>query len=161
MALLSALSFAANSIYFFFQRKTVKRFQREREEETDSPVENKKCLAEGSLNLNRASSDGSGVGNTPVRGHGLARPQRTGLLGRIVANCKNEVHRWGAGTRKFIPTLASQTLNRYMSRLELLQSFGPNRGRWMTSGTVGGEPIADFVVQNGFGHDGTRRVSRA
>ena len=44
---------------------------------------------------------------------------------------------------------------------KLLQSFGANRPRRMTSGAVGGEGGLSFVVEDCLRHDRTRRVSRA
>src|ERR1035438_7339210 len=153
-------SLLSNAIDLFLQRETIEGRQRKREKKTDAAIEKKKRFAKGALDFCWSSSgDGSGIGNSPVRGHGLARPQWAGFLGGIVADRKDEVHLGSARPPEFIPTLAAQGVGRNVGCLQLLQSFGTNRSRGMTSGAVGGECRPSSVVENRFGHDG--KIGRA
>src|ERR1700730_11508490 len=148
------------SIHFFFQCKTINRRQRQREKETDSPVKNKKRLAEGAFDFGGVSMNGSRIGHSPVRGHGMSRPDRAGFLGGVVANREAQLHLGGARPREFIPALAAQADCGNARQFKLLQRFGMHRPRGMTSCAVGGEDRLSLVVEDRFGHDGTRRVSR-
>src|ERR1700687_5717669 len=156
-----AASLLANAIHFFFQREAIQGRQGKREKKTDSTVENKKRFAEGAFDFGGVSVNGGGIGHSPVRGHGLSRPERAGFLGGVVANRENKMHLGSAGPPEFIPALTTQSACRDASHLKLLQSFGTNRPRGMTPGAVGREDRFFFVVEDRFRHDGTRRVSRA
>src|SRR6202521_6400469 len=149
-----------NSIHFFFQRKAIQGRQRQSEKETDAPVKSKKRLAEGACDFGGVSSNGSRIGHSPVRGHGMSGPDRANLLGSVVANREDELHLGGAGARELTPALARQAGCGNACQLKLLQRFGMHRPRGMTSGAVGGEDRLSFMVEDGFGHDGTCRVSR-
>ena len=61
-------------------------------EEADSAVENHESLAEGALDLLGRAFDRGGIGNAPVRGHGLAGPDGTHFLRGVVANGEDEIH---------------------------------------------------------------------
>src|ERR1019366_7608169 len=156
-----SLSLPPDAIHFFFQREAIEGRQRKSEKETDSPVENKERVAEGALDFGGVSVNGGGIGNSPVRGHGLSRPQRAGFLGGVVANREDEVQLGSAGSPEFVPALTTQAGCGHASQLKLFQPFGTNRPRGMTSCAVGREHRLSFVVEDRFGHDGTRRVSRA
>src|SRR5271157_3684522 len=157
MIILTAASVLPDAIDFFFQRQAIERCQRKREKKTDPPVENEERVAKSAVDFGGVSVNGGRVGNSPVRGHGLSRPQWTGFLGGIVANREDKMQVGSAGARKFIPTLTAQAGRRYASFLNLLQRFGTNRPRGMTPGAVGREGRLALVVEDRLGHDGTRR----
>src|ERR1019366_10168298 len=95
-------SLLSNAIDLFLQRETIEGRQRKREKKTDAAIEKKKRFAKGALDFCWSSGDGSRIGNSPVRGHGLPRPQRAGLLGGVVADREDEVHLGRAGPPEFI-----------------------------------------------------------
>src|SRR3977135_2854328 len=104
----AAPSLPPDAIHFFFQRKAIDRCQRQSEKETYSPIENKKRLAEGAFNRRGVSMNRGGIGHSPMRGHGMSRPDRASFLGSVVANREDEVHLGSAGAREFVPALAAQ-----------------------------------------------------
>src|ERR1035437_1954800 len=154
-------SLLSNAIHFFFQREAIEGRQRKREKKADAPFENKKRVAEGAFDFGGVSLNRGRIGNSPVRGHRLSRPQRAGFLGGVVANREDEVHRGSAGTPEFVPAFTAQAGGGDACHRKLLQRFGTNRPGRMTSSTVGGECRPSFVVEDRVGHDGARRVSRA
>src|SRR5260370_6241123 len=130
----------------------------EGEKETDWPGKNKKRLTKGAFDFGGVSVNGGRIGNSPVRGHGVSRPDRAGFLGGVVANGEDEVQLGSAGARKFVPAFTAQAGRGDASFLKLLQRFGTNRPRAMTSGAVGGEDWLSFVVDDRFPPDGARRI---
>src|ERR1035437_4821186 len=143
------------------QCKTCKRRQRKREKKTDSPVQNKKRVAESAVGFSGVSVSRGRIGNSPVRSHGLSWPERAGFPGGVVANSEDEVHRRSAGPRELVPALAAQAGCGYASHRKLLQRFGTNRPRRLASWRVGGEGGLYFVFEDRLRHDRPRRVSRA
>src|SRR6266403_1238048 len=156
----AAPSLPPDAIHFFFQRKAINRRQRKSKKKTDSPLKNKKRIAKSAFDFGGLSLNRGRIGHSPVRGHGLSRPDRASFLGGIVANREDKLHLGSVGAREFIPPLAAQAGCGNASLLKLLQRFGMHPPRGMTSGAVGGEDRLSFVVEDRFGHDGTRRVSR-
>src|ERR1700737_940975 len=138
MLRLAAPSLPSDAIHFFLQRKAIKRSQRQSKKKTDAPLKNKKRLAEGPFDCRGVSVNRSRIGHSPVRGHGMSRPDRAGFLGSIVATREDEVHRGSAGPREFIPALAAQAGRGNASQLKLLQRCGMHRPRRMTSSAVAG-----------------------
>src|ERR1700730_7465539 len=110
----------SNAIQLLLERESIERRHRQREKKIDSAVENKKCIAESSVDFGGASLDSRWVGDSPVRGHRLSRPQRTGLLGSLIADGKDEVHFWRAGAREFVPTLAAQACSGHVRQIKTL-----------------------------------------
>ena len=156
-----ALSFSPDAIHFFFQREPIKRRQGQREKKIDSAVEDKKRVAVGARDFGGVAFDRGGVGNSPVRGHRMSRPNGAGFFRSIVANREDEVHFGSSGLREFVPTLTAQPGGGYVSQLELLDRFRTNRARGMASRAVGDEDRLSFVVEDRFGHDGTGGVTGA
>src|SRR6266446_10991667 len=132
-------SLPPDAIHFFFQRKAINRRQRQSKKETDSPVKNKKGLTEGAFDFGGLSLNRGRIGYSPVRGHGLSRPDRASFLGGVVANREDKVHLGRAGAREFIPALAVQAGRGNASQFKLLQRFGMHCPRGMASSAVGGE----------------------
>src|SRR5262249_43186145 len=105
------------------------------------------------------SRDSRRIGNAPMRGHGLARPDGTSLTGGIVTNGEDKIHARRGGVRGFFPAFAAQVRYRYVSGLQLPQCLRPHSSGWMAASTVGCEPRLSFVIQDGFGHDRTCGIS--
>ena len=60
-SLLWSLSLPPDAIHFFLQREAIKGCQRKREKQTDSPVKNKKRIAEGAIDFGGVSVTGESV----------------------------------------------------------------------------------------------------
>src|ERR1035437_1167928 len=82
-------------IDLFLKSEGVDGSERQAEKETDAPVESLKGLTERPVDLLRSSSHRSGIRNTPVRCHRLARPEGTHFVRGVVADreYKAEVRR--------------------------------------------------------------------
>src|SRR5258708_9253277 len=156
-----AKSLSPDAIHFFFQRKAIQCRQREREKKPDPPFKKKNRLAEGAFDTGGVSLHSRGIGTSPVCGHRMSRPHRAGFPGGVVANREHEVHLGSAGPRKFFPAFTAQAERGYASPLQLLQSFGTNRSRGMTSSAIGREGRLSLVIQDRLPHDRTRRIPRA
>src|SRR5208282_669152 len=96
---------------FFLEGEGGEAGERQAQEQSDAAVQGYKSIAKGALHLFKGAHDRSGVGNTPMGGNRLARPERTNFRCGIVADRKNKIHLRGAGLGKFVPTLAAQTVH--------------------------------------------------
>src|ERR1035438_3294532 len=97
MVIVIAASLLSDTIYFFFQREAIQCRQRKRKKKTDAPVKNKKRFAKGAVDFGGVSVNRGWVGHSPVRCHGLSRPQRARFLGGVVANREDEMQIGSAG----------------------------------------------------------------
>src|SRR4051812_2403308 len=77
--------------------------ERQREEELDAPAKDSRRVAECRALLLLRAFDGCRVLDAPVRGHGLARPYRTGLARRAVAHREDEIDRRRSRPCELIP----------------------------------------------------------
>src|SRR5262249_49625656 len=101
------------------------------------------------------------IGNTSMRCHRLAGPDRTGFPRSVVTNSENEVERRRAGLGELIPPLRTKA-RRVIS--EALQEFDGARvhsALRLATGAVGTEFTCTELVQDGLGHDRARRVAGA
>src|SRR6266478_8749475 len=105
----AAPSLPPDAIHFLFQRESTDGRQRKSQKKTDAPLENKKRVAEGALDFSGVSVNRGRIGNSPVRGHGLSRPDRACLFSSTVANREDEVQLGSARTRKFLPAFTAQS----------------------------------------------------
>src|SRR5437899_7936838 len=96
-----------------------------------------------------------------MRRDGLTRPHRTNFLGSVVTYGEHEIKLWRARLLELVPTLAAQAFRGKMRRGQLPNCRGMHSSRRMAAGTVRREVWRTLVVQDGFGHDGARGVSRA
>src|SRR5579864_5751783 len=129
------------------------------EEQTDPPIKHEENAAEHVGYFLGSPLDGRRIGAAPVRGHGLARPYRTDLLGGVVADGENEVQLRRARLGKLAPIFTTQSIHRNSRRLQLAKRLRPYGSRRVTSGTIRGESWAAFEIQDGFSHDRPRRVA--
>lgn len=104
---------------------------------------------------------GRGVGHTPVRGHRLARPYRADFLRGRVAHGEYEVQWRRPRLREFVPWFAAQSIGGQAGKLQLPQRLRMDETSRVAPGAMGDEVGKSFSVQDGLGHDGTRRVSGA
>src|SRR5262249_5898168 len=90
------------------QRGAVQRFQAQARKDFDSIVYlSMDPQKESTLRLLR-SCEPHWVRDAPVRRDRLTRPQRTSLSCGLITDRENEIERWAAHARKFIPALATK-----------------------------------------------------
>src|ERR1700756_1942855 len=94
-----------------------------------------------------------------MSGNWLARPHGTNLVGRVVANGKDEIHFRRAGFRKLIPALTAQIGNWKPDYFQLLDRVRIYTARGMASRAVSGEIRTSFLIQNGFRENRTCGVA--
>src|SRR3954471_17360807 len=152
-------SLPSNSVDFSFEREVIELRERQTQEQIDSPVQEKECIAERLLDLLSSSLYRGRIRHAPVGSHGLPGPDWADLIGSIVANREHEIEFGSTRFRKFVPTLAADSGGRNMGRLELFQGLGPHFSDGMAACTVGREIGPAFLIQNGLRHDGTCRIS--
>src|SRR5213075_1604267 len=135
--------------------------QRQAREDSDSirqcPARLGKRLALSSI----ATLDHSGIGNAPMGGHGLARPYRTDLAGRVVANRDDEIELWGARLGELVPILAAQAVGRHPVLLQQLQRERIHSARGMRASTESAEATSTHLAQEGHRHAATGGVPGA
>src|SRR5439155_3995054 len=93
-------------------------------------------------------------------GHRLPRPYRADFFRRIVTDGKNEIELRRVRLGEFVPALAAQALGRKACSLEPAERLRPNFPRRMAAGAIRRESGFAFEVENGLGHDRSRRISR-
>src|ERR1700674_635238 len=96
-----------------------------------------------------------------MRGHGLAGPYGADFAGGVIANGENKIHLRSARLCEFIPTLAAKIFHRNARQLNLPQRLRTDYSRWMAARAIGDEVGPAFPIENRFGHDRTRGISRA
>jgi hypothetical protein len=151
----------ADAIDFFLDCQFVETCKRQIEEKTDAAFKQQVGIPKSTFDLLRSTLGQRGIGNTPMRGHGLAGPDGTGFLRRVVANGKDKIHFGRCGLGELFPAFAAQAFRRQVRHFNQLQRFGAHHSRRVTSGAKSGENRLAFAVENGFGHDGTRGIACA
>src|SRR5919201_1466813 len=151
---------APDLVEFFFKRDLVERGEREAEEQTDSAVERKEGVAECFLDLLWGAVHGGGIGNAPVSGHRLTRPNGANLFGGVVANGKNEIELGRAWFRELVPAFALKAVRRDMGGFELIQCLPTHCSGRVTARAKGGEIRPALLIHDCLRHDGAGRVSR-
>jgi hypothetical protein len=71
-----------NVVDFLLQGERVEHRERKTEKQADASVEHGESLTKSMLDHFWRSLEGGGVGDTRMRRHGLAKPQRTDLVSR-------------------------------------------------------------------------------
>src|SRR5581483_520659 len=95
-------------VEFALQGEPVHIGERQAEEQTDPAIEEQEGIAESLLHLLVRCLHGSRIGDTPVGGNRLARPNGTNFAGGVVTHREDKIHVWGAGLGKLLPALAAQ-----------------------------------------------------
>ena len=108
----------------------------------------------------RALDDG-GVGDAPMRGDRIARPDRADFAGGLVADGKDEIHHRRTGTDELVPALAAQTAGRQSEPLKKIERQRVHRAFREAAGAVALEPAGAPMVEQNFGEDAPRRVAGA
>ena len=58
-----------------------------------------------------------------------------------------------------MPALTTETLRRYVGLLKLSERRGVHKARWMAPRAIRREVSVPLVIQDGFGHDRSRRIA--
>lgn len=90
-------------IEFFLKSECVDCREGQAEKEADTPVERLKGLAERAIDLLLRPNHCSGVRDSPMRCHGLARPKGTDLIRRVVADREYKAQVRRVRFREFVP----------------------------------------------------------
>jgi len=98
---------ATDTFDLLLQCDLLKRCERKRKEETDSPVEHDKCVTKCAFDIVRRPFYCCRVSYAPMRSHRLSRPEGTRLIGRVAANRENKVHAWRVGRCELVPGFAA------------------------------------------------------
>src|SRR5215831_478223 len=149
----------ADPIDFALDGIAFQRCQRQGEEETDPSIQNCESFEEGTFNLFLRADDCGGVRNTPSRCQKMSGPNRAYFVGSPVAHGEYEMHLGSIRLCELVPTLAAQPISWHAGAPYLLQGVGMHAPGRIAPCTVGGEVPASFVIQNGFGHYGSRRIA--
>ena len=104
---------------------------------------------------------GCWIGNPPVGGHRLSRPERALLLCGVIADREDEIKLRRVGRGEFIPRLAAQPLDGHSRHFNLAQGLRARSPRGMAARAVSSEPSFSPVVENRLGHDRPRRITGA
>jgi hypothetical protein len=132
----------------------------QRQEEADSAIESDEGVAEGSVDLFGRALHG-GIGNAPMSGHGLARPDRADFTGGVIANGKDKIEFGRAGFGELVPGFAAQGEGGQTGEFQLAKRGGMDGAFGMAACAVGGEGGKTFFVEDGLGHDGACGISGA
>ena len=131
-----SISLMADVIDFSLDRQLVQTRKGQAQEQADSSFELEVGIAKGMFDLLWRTFQCGGIGNAPMRRHGLPRPDGTRFLRRIVANGEDKIHLWGSRLCELFPALAAQAPSRQVRHFDQFQRFRPHDSRRVTSRTV-------------------------
>src|SRR6202035_3228793 len=100
------------------QRRAIERVDRKTRQEFNSSFKLFERLAERNRLFGICTFDRRGVGDSPMRRHGLARPDGADFTGRVVADGENEIDQRRSRRRELIPALASKIIRWQIRALE-------------------------------------------
>jgi hypothetical protein len=101
----------------------------------------KRLAADGLRSLH-----GGGIEHAPMAGDGLARPNRTDLAGRLIANGDHKMHHGCARLCELIPTLAAHPFSGKTQRAPQTECEGMDLAFWETAGAKAPETIATPMI---------------
>ncbi len=131
------------------------------QEDPDAMFERAEGVAERQHSLRLAAFDRGRILDAPMRRHRLARPDRAGLAGGLVADRDDEVELDAARRGEFVPALAARAIR---GNLHLREQFERQRidppGR-EASGTVAAESPPAPVIDERLRQDAARRIAGA
>jgi len=115
-----SMLFAPDAVDLALNCKLVEAGKRQAEEQADPPLKDHECLSKCPFNLLRCAFDSGWIRHSPMRGHGLSRPDRAGFSCGVVAVGKDKVHFYSAGLGEFLPALATRSGGGQTGGFELL-----------------------------------------
>jgi hypothetical protein len=95
-----------------------------------------------------------------MRSHGLAWPDRADLSGRVVADRKHEIERFGSGAGELVPTFRSKVLGRIVLPLQELERVGVYFAFRKASRTEALEFSVTKSIQDGLRENAASGVAR-
>src|SRR4051794_8414034 len=113
-----ALCLPPDLVKFLLQNKSVDRGERKTKKQRNAAFENCERIPERAFKLLSSSLHGRRVGNAPVCGHGLARPEGADFIDRVVADGKDKIQFRSVWRGKLVPTLAAKPIHRNMRSLQ-------------------------------------------
>ena len=140
-------------VNLFLDRQLIEAREGQTKEQTDPAVENHEGVAEGLFDCFPRAIHSGGVGNAPMRGHGLARPDGTYFVGRLVTHGEDEIQLRRPGFCELILILAAQAIHRQARDSKLIECLWPHEPRGMATRTVGFEAGRSFLIENRLSHD--------
>src|SRR5262249_26265775 len=152
---------AADLFESLLQAELVEASDRQRCEGADALKQHSVSIRKSNGNLGRRPFGFCWIRKSPMRGHRLARPYRTGFARRAVADGKDEVERRCARLSELVPGLRTKPRCVIAETLQQLDRVRVHSALRLTTGTVGTEFTCPDLVQDGLGHDRARRVARA
>src|SRR6266403_1447375 len=96
-----------DAVDFLLDGEFVKGGQRQAQQQGDSALKNHECIAECALYLFRRTGHCGRIGNPPMCGHRLSRPNRADLFRCAITNGEYKIHVRRTGLGEFIPVLTS------------------------------------------------------
>src|SRR5215471_15540533 len=87
---------ATDLVDIALDRHAVELVDRQRDKQLNAVFESDIGVAEGTPLLGVRALHRGGIGDTPMGGHRVPRPDRTNLAGSLIADGENEVQRWRA-----------------------------------------------------------------
>src|SRR6516164_3965342 len=100
----------------------------------------------------------SRVGNAPMRRDRIARPDRTDLTSRLIADSEDKIHDRHTGAGEFHPTLAAQARYRQVEPIKQINGQLTHCALRETASAVSVELPFTYMIEQGFGEDAARRV---
>ena len=100
------------------QAQLVQRLDRQVHEYADAVAEHSQGFREGEPPLGLVTFDRSWIGQTPMRCHGLAWPDRTNLTGRVITYGEHEIERFRSRNGELIPALRTKVFRRIVLPLQ-------------------------------------------
>jgi len=143
------------------QLDSIQRCQRQTGKDLDAIVQQPKCRSECQPFIDIGALNSGGIGDAPMRGHGLTGPIGTDFAGCVVAHGEDEIE-WRAGWRcKLVPRLTPQTLCRKVHLFKQRQCNRVHSPFRMTAGTEATKLAPTPLIDEAFGEDAPSRVTRA
>ena len=151
--------FEADVVDGFLNGQFTEAGERETEEKADAAVEKQERFAKRTLDAFGWAFYRGGIGNAPMRGHGLAGPDGADFTRGVIADGEDKIEFGRAGLRKFIPILAAQTGDRQASEFELPERERMDAASRMASRAVGRKSGSALFVENRLRHDRARGIT--
>src|SRR5260221_1051091 len=153
--------FFADLIDLSLQRQFIQSCQRQREKQADSTVQHHESVVESPFDFFVCALHSSGIGNPPMRCHGLPGPDWAYFGSGVIADREYKIKMRSVWCGKFFPALAAVTVRGQARLFKLPQCCGMHRALRLAAGTVGGKTGPPLEVENCFRHDGSSGVAGA
>ncbi len=101
------------------------------------------------------------VFDTPMRRHRMTDPYRAGFAVRAITDGEDEIHFGRAWLCEDVPALRREASRRIAECVQFLQGMRIDFALWLTARGESPEAPAPFLVEDGFGENGTCGVARA